>query len=413
MALEFKEPPAWLMQEYLNRKDPLDKANEMLAVINQGIDRRQTSQDRTNAFKLKQAEAAREERANKLAEFKAIAYYAPEDQIPALASKYGIDMSGGLPPVPSSGTATSPMPMDAGGRQIMGPQQGPQLPGVGLGMKAQQEPTSGMGAPSTIDHWTSWSQNNPTKQPVGGQGPVNPLNVLPENMPTSKAGIGKLKSKLEMAKLTEGFQPEQYFDRNGNKKFEVPANAKILPPESNKDETRQERLSASLRKELTGSKPYERFSTLKAASENIENAVKDPGAFGDLSMLFDYMKVLDPISVVREGEQEAFRKTGSLTQSMANTLNKVVSGKTVTKEQRDEVLKYTKSRLKTAHGIYKSHTDPTLKQTKRMGIDPYEVDPYFDYKIDEGEADTSGPHGPSVVQDGVTFNWNPATGQYE
>lgn len=46
MSLEFRGAPDWLLKEYANRKDPLDKANEGLGIINKGMDQRRAAEDK-------------------------------------------------------------------------------------------------------------------------------------------------------------------------------------------------------------------------------------------------------------------------------------------------------------------------------------------------------------------------------
>lgn len=391
MVLRFN-PPEELIQEYMNRKTPGQETLETLLAAGQEYGQRK---DQEKALRMQGTKNLLDLLATdpKLLE-------TPYGQ--SLMKQSGADLTGWTPPGVSSGTvqAESPqgqIPVDEQGTVIGGLPQGPALPGVGMGMAAQRSPVSGMGAPSPLI--ASWKQFRAQRQQATPHATGMPMvpdiaglqgrgKLGEKAIAQYKTGLDLQKTPLEIQKLQKdiaGKGPlqtgtKEQFLREGS--FNPDAQIMVEPP-SNKDETREERLGGSFRKELTGSKPYERFTTLKAASENIESAVKDPGAFGDLSTLFDYMKVLDPLSVVREGEQEAFRKTGSLTQSMANTLNKIANGQTVTPEQRSEVLKYTKKRLKTAHGIYKSHSVPILKQVSRLGIDPLEVDPYYDYKIED------------------------------
>jgi len=166
--------------------------------------------------------------------------------------------------------------------------------------------------------------------------------------------------------------------------------------------------TAEFRNRLVTSEPYKNFSDITGKASTIEKMVIDPGAFGDLGILFDYMKALDPTSVVREGEQERFKATGSLSTRGANALNALVSGKTLTPEQRQEVLKYTKLRQKSAFDIYQTHAKPTVEQAKRLNLNLSEIDPYFGQKFEIPNSDKSNnaPYGNVVQQNGKTYRWN-------
>lgn len=73
------------------------------------------------------------------------------------------------------------------------------------------------------------------------------------------------------------------------------------------------------------------YGTMVAASEN-------PTAAGDLSMIFAYMKVLDPGSVVREGEFANAQNTGSAPQRVWAAYNRVLRGERLTEPQRKDFL---------------------------------------------------------------------------
>ena len=51
---------------------------------------------------------------------------------------------------------------------------------------------------------------------------------------------------------------------------------------------------------------------------------KDPSAAGDLAMIFTYMKILDPTSVVREGEQATAQNAAGTPERIKNIYNRVI-----------------------------------------------------------------------------------------
>ena len=60
----------------------------------------------------------------------------------------------------------------------------------------------------------------------------------------------------------------------------------------------------------------------------------DEPKVADLSMIFAYMKMLDPRSVVREGEQQQARSTSSMFNYLANLYNSLLGEGTLTDTQR-------------------------------------------------------------------------------
>ena len=67
-------------------------------------------------------------------------------------------------------------------------------------------------------------------------------------------------------------------------------------------------------------------------------ATANPSAAGDMSLVFAYMKMLDPTSSVREGEQASAQNAGSIPERVRAAYNKAVSGQRFTPEQRADFI---------------------------------------------------------------------------
>lgn len=173
MSLEFKPP--FSVESYINRPNQglqvLDSASQLAQMYYQQ--------------KQHQQQQALLNRTRDLAEFGAISKYLPPDQIASYARSKGINL-------PAMDTSTVPqqgqqLPVDAQGNPITGPVQGPALPGVGMGMAAQQKPQSGMGASPVIAGWAQFNaQNNQTEPNVDN---------LSENEMERQAKILDIKNK--------------------------------------------------------------------------------------------------------------------------------------------------------------------------------------------------------------------------
>lgn len=77
------------------------------------------------------------------------------------------------------------------------------------------------------------------------------------------------------------------------------------------------------------SKPY---LTMREAYQRVKSA--KPDAAGDLSLIFAYMKILDPNSVVREQEFANAQNAAGVPARIRNTYNKVMEGTRLAPEQR-------------------------------------------------------------------------------
>ena len=69
------------------------------------------------------------------------------------------------------------------------------------------------------------------------------------------------------------------------------------------------------------------FVTIRDSYSRVKASAKDPSPAGDLSLLFNYMKILDPGSVVRESEFATAAASGSYGDRMQAAVERAISGK--------------------------------------------------------------------------------------
>ena len=75
------------------------------------------------------------------------------------------------------------------------------------------------------------------------------------------------------------------------------------------------------------------FTEISDAYARIKVSVNDPSPAGDLALVFNYMKLLDPRSTVRESEFSAAANAGSIKEAAQNLFGKVFTG---------EILEFTR-----------------------------------------------------------------------
>ncbi len=78
------------------------------------------------------------------------------------------------------------------------------------------------------------------------------------------------------------------------------------------------------------------FVTIRDSFNRIAAAVQEPSPAGDLALMFNYMKMLDPGSVVRESEFAQVAATGSFGQRMQAAAERFLRGERLTDEQRED-----------------------------------------------------------------------------
>jgi Arc/MetJ-type ribon-helix-helix transcriptional regulator len=86
-------------------------------------------------------------------------------------------------------------------------------------------------------------------------------------------------------------------------------------------------------------------------------SAKDPSAAGDLSLIFAYMKMLDPGSVVREGEFATAQNAASVPDRIRNVYNKAISGERLGAGQRGDFV----ARAKGIYGSAKQRQDAIVQ----------------------------------------------------
>ena len=83
-------------------------------------------------------------------------------------------------------------------------------------------------------------------------------------------------------------------------------------------------------------KQSEDFVKIRDAFGRVQAAASDPSAAGDLALIFNYMKILDPGSTVREGEFATAQNAGSVPQRLRAQYNRALSGERLTDAIRED-----------------------------------------------------------------------------
>jgi hypothetical protein len=125
-----------------------------------------------------------------------------------------------------------------------------------------------------------------------------------------------------------------------------------------------------LRKEYGGTPEFKRYDEVRASYERVRSsATMDSGA-GDIGTIFGFMKMLDPGSVVREGEFATAQNSSGVPDRVRNLYNNVVNGERLTPEQRAEF-------VRTADSLYQNEEQRVQQLNDRFtGIaGEYELDP--------------------------------------
>ncbi len=91
------------------------------------------------------------------------------------------------------------------------------------------------------------------------------------------------------------------------------------------------------------------YNTAQEQLNKVLAGAEQDSAAGDVSLIFTFMKVLDPTSVVREGEQATAANAAGIPSRVRNAFNKALTGEKLSEEQRKDF-------VNTAIKLFRSNT---------------------------------------------------------
>lgn len=150
-----------------------------------------------------------------------------------------------------------------------------------------------------------------------------------------------------------------------------------------------------LRKEFNALPVVKDFNKVRTAYEKVKQAGANPSPAGDLSLIFNYMKILDPGSVVREGEFANAQNAGGIDTKIRNLYNQIIDGTRLSPDQRQDFLNQSKN---AASAEFKGASE-ALDQYKGLaansGLRVDQIIPSNYLQIEE-ELSPSQPQGPGI-----------------
>jgi hypothetical protein len=202
-----------------------------------------------------------------------------------------------------------------------------------------------------------------------------------ELVPATVAGTGQTYQQYQGQYSSPAEQERLKLSREQGDRQTVAAEKTAVAAEkttANNQRNYETSTSNQLRDEFnTNTKDYR---ALGSAYGNIQQAfnVEKPTAATDMAGVFGYMKILDPTSVVREGEYATAQNAASVPERIRNYYNKTLEGAFLSPEQRKEFSTHSQR-------IYDQATKDTDKlagqyrtRAAKMGVDPSYV--ITDYK---------------------------------
>ena len=196
-----------------------------------------------------------------------------------------------------------------------------------------------------------------------------------------------------VASAPSSIPPESFTLSQGQVRFgpdgkQIASVAKDLTPE--KDSGFKN--AKDLRQEFIGQSRD--FKLVSDSFGRIQSAAKNPSPAGDLALIFNYMKMLDPGSTVREGEFATAQNSASIPERIRAQYNRVTSGERLTDPTRSDFLDRAQSLYGAQEQGQKQIESVYSGLSQRAGISPENV--IVDYRVKRDENAVSPRVDPSV-----------------
>jgi len=128
---------------------------------------------------------------------------------------------------------------------------------------------------------------------------------------------------------------------------------------------------AGVRKEFIASSKD--FVTIRDAYNRIQVSAKDPSAAGDLALIFNYMKMLDPNSVVRESEFANAENAAGVPERIRTMWNRSLQGEKLGPDQRKDFVDRANRLFKSQMQSQEKLESEYRGLAERHKIDPRDV----------------------------------------
>lgn len=132
---------------------------------------------------------------------------------------------------------------------------------------------------------------------------------------------------------------------------------------------------ADLRKQFDALPEVKRFKGIRAAREQVRAIVtkKNVTAQDDIALIFSYMKMLDPDSVVREGEFATAQNAAGVSDQVRNQWNKVLDGTRLNESQRRNIAGLVERLYQPERDAYNAAAETYRGYADDYGISPDRV----------------------------------------
>jgi len=149
------------------------------------------------------------------------------------------------------------------------------------------------------------------------------------------------------------------------------------------------------------------FKTVRDSFSRLKASAKDPSAAGDLALIFNYMKILDPGSTVREGEFATAQNAAGVDQRTIALYNKISKGERMSTAQRADFLDRAGRLYGSQEDVYKKEAKEFKRVAEKAGLDPDQVvlDMVLDQSRGVPQGESAAPIQGGAVEHDEALSW--------
>lgn len=203
------------------------------------------------------------------------------------------------------------------------------------------------------------------------------------------------KADFKMVEGADGFQWKVYFD--GRPSERAMPDVELPPQAAFKDNNERVKTGGQLRKEFQD--VTKDFRAIRDSHTRISASASNPSPAGDLSLIFNYMKMLDPGSVVRESEFATAQNAAGVPDRVRSLYNRLLNGEKLATNQRADFVSRAQKLYDAQLDQYQKTADQYRGLATRYQLAPDNI------VLDHEAANSSTPTTPDagVIQDGYRF----------
>ncbi len=248
----------------------------------------------------------------------------------------------------------------------------------------------------------------------GGKGAVDYFAQQPQN--TAQPAQPQNQALQQMAALA-AFDPEQYGDDYIKAQMEYAKSEKEAIEKKEKSVVEEKKAltegERDLRKEFEGLPDVKLFRETEGAYKRVLKAVDDPSAAGDIALIFNFMKMLDPASVVRETEFATAQNAAGVPEIIRNQWNKLQSGERLNPVQRQDFINQAKGQYIGAEELFTVRANQYKGLASEYGFKPERIVTGARQVVDKNDKTPTTQKTTTPNKTVTRLKFNPATGDFE